>query len=84
MNRCRRFVVSGRVQGVFYRASTEAAARRLVAMMPRLRAEGLKVKAVRIDSGDLADHARKVPVMDAPTCVYRVMLLVLMALRSFD
>ena len=29
MNRCRRFVVSGRVQGVFYRASTEAAARRL-------------------------------------------------------
>jgi len=29
MNRCRRFVVSGRVQGVFYRASTEDTARRL-------------------------------------------------------
>jgi acylphosphatase len=29
MNRCRRFVVSGRVQGVFYRASTETTARRL-------------------------------------------------------
>ncbi len=29
MNLCRRFLVSGRVQGVFYRASTEAAARRL-------------------------------------------------------
>ncbi len=29
MNLCRRFLVSGRVQGVFYRTSTEAAARRL-------------------------------------------------------
>jgi acylphosphatase len=29
MNRCRRFLVSGRVQGVFFRAATEAAARRL-------------------------------------------------------
>ncbi len=29
MNRCRRFVVSGQVQGVFYRASTETTARRL-------------------------------------------------------
>jgi acylphosphatase len=29
MNRCRRYVVSGRVQGVFYRASTETTARRL-------------------------------------------------------
>ena len=29
MNCCRRFVVSGRVQGVFYRASTETTARRL-------------------------------------------------------
>ena len=29
MNRCRHFLVSGRVQGVFFRAETEAAARRL-------------------------------------------------------
>jgi acylphosphatase len=29
MNRCRRFLVSGRVQGVFFRAATEATARRL-------------------------------------------------------
>lgn len=29
MNRCRHFRVSGRVQGVFFRAATEAAARRL-------------------------------------------------------
>ena len=29
MNLCRRFVVSGRVQGVFYRASTQDTARRL-------------------------------------------------------
>lgn len=29
MNRCRHFLVSGRVQGVFFRAATEAAAHRL-------------------------------------------------------
>ena len=29
MNLCRRFVVSGRVQGVFYRTSTQDTARRL-------------------------------------------------------
>ena len=29
MNRCRHFLVSGQVQGVFFRAATEAAARRL-------------------------------------------------------
>lgn len=32
---------------------TEAAARKLVALAPRLRARGLRVKAVRLDSGDL-------------------------------
>ncbi|HSW52924.1 MAG TPA: acylphosphatase [Sulfuricaulis sp.] len=29
MNRCRHFLVSGQVQGVFFRASAESAARRL-------------------------------------------------------
>jgi acylphosphatase len=29
MNRCRHFLVSGRVQGVFFRAETESLARRL-------------------------------------------------------
>ena len=29
MNRCRQFLVSGQVQGVFYRAASEAVARRL-------------------------------------------------------
>ncbi len=39
---------------------TEAAARKVVALAPRLQAKGIAVKAVRLDSGDLADHARKV------------------------
>jgi nicotinate phosphoribosyltransferase len=33
---------------------TEVAARKVAALAPRLRAEGIKIKAVRIDSGDLA------------------------------
>ncbi len=39
---------------------TEAAARRLVPLAQRLAAEGIAVGAVRIDSGDLAAHARSV------------------------
>jgi nicotinate phosphoribosyltransferase len=39
---------------------TEAAARKVVALAPRLAAEGIAVKGVRIDSGDLAEHARRV------------------------
>jgi nicotinate phosphoribosyltransferase len=39
---------------------TEAAARKVVAMAPSLRQQGITVKGVRLDSGDLADHARKV------------------------
>jgi len=39
---------------------TEAAARKVVALVPELRAKGISVKGVRLDSGDLADHARKV------------------------
>jgi nicotinate phosphoribosyltransferase len=39
---------------------TEAAARKVVALAPSLQAKGIPVKGVRLDSGDLADHARKV------------------------
>ncbi len=39
---------------------TENAARRLVDLARRLAAEGIRIRAVRIDSGDLADHARRV------------------------
>jgi len=39
---------------------TEAAAQKVVDLAPALQAQGIKIKGVRIDSGDLADHARKV------------------------
>jgi nicotinate phosphoribosyltransferase len=39
---------------------TEAAAGKAVALAPRLQAEGIRLEGVRLDSGDLADHARKV------------------------
>jgi nicotinate phosphoribosyltransferase len=39
---------------------TEVAARKVVALAPRLRRDGIPVRAVRLDSGDLAAHARKV------------------------
>lgn len=39
---------------------TEAAAHRVVALAQELRKKGILVKGVRLDSGDLADHARKV------------------------
>ncbi len=39
---------------------TEAAAHKVVALAPSLRQQGIRVKGVRLDSGDLADHARKV------------------------
>lgn len=45
---------------------TEAAAHKVVALAPRLRAQGIAVKAVRIDSGDLAQQAREVRrILDA-------------------
>jgi len=45
---------------------TEAAARKVVALAPRLERSGIRVKGVRIDSGNLADHARKVrKILDA-------------------
>jgi nicotinate phosphoribosyltransferase len=42
---------------------TEAAAQKVVDLAPTLHAQGIKIKGVRIDSGDLADHARKVRII---------------------
>ena len=39
---------------------TEAAARKLIPLAARLQARGIAIKGVRIDSGDLAEHARRV------------------------
>jgi nicotinate phosphoribosyltransferase len=39
---------------------TEAAARKVVRLAPRLAAEGIAIRGVRLDSGDLAEHARRV------------------------
>jgi nicotinate phosphoribosyltransferase len=39
---------------------TERGARRVVALAPRLAQHGITIRAVRIDSGDLAAHARSV------------------------
>ncbi len=39
---------------------TEAAARKVVELAPRLAAEGITLRGVRLDSGDLAEHARRV------------------------
>jgi nicotinate phosphoribosyltransferase len=48
---------------------TERAARKVVELAPRLAQEGIKVKGVRLDSGDLADHARKVrQILDDGDC----------------
>jgi nicotinate phosphoribosyltransferase len=45
---------------------TEAAARKVVGLAPRLAQAGIRVKGVRIDSGDLAWHAREVrAILDA-------------------
>ncbi|MFQ5953931.1 MAG: nicotinate phosphoribosyltransferase [Kiloniellales bacterium] len=39
---------------------TEAAAEKLVAVAPRLKRRGIAIRGVRLDSGDLARHAREV------------------------
>lgn len=39
---------------------TENGAQKVVDLAPALRAQGIKIKGVRLDSGDLSDHARKV------------------------
>jgi len=45
---------------------TEAAARKVVALAPKLARDGIHIKGVRIDSGNLADHAHQVrQILDA-------------------
>ncbi|WP_303906090.1 nicotinate phosphoribosyltransferase [Thiohalomonas denitrificans] len=45
---------------------TEAAAEKVVQLAPRLKADGIAIKGVRLDSGDLAEHARRVrKILDA-------------------
>jgi nicotinate phosphoribosyltransferase len=45
---------------------TEAAARAVVRLAPELSAEGIRIKGVRIERGDLAEHARRVRrILDA-------------------
>ncbi len=45
---------------------TEAAAQKVVELAPKLGHDGIKIKGVRLDSGDLADHAFKVRrILDA-------------------
>lgn len=39
---------------------TEAAAHKVVRLAPRLKQDGITIKAVRLDSGNLAEHAHKV------------------------
>jgi nicotinate phosphoribosyltransferase len=39
---------------------TEAAAEKSIALAARLKQEGITIKGVRLDSGDLAEHARRV------------------------
>ena len=39
---------------------TERGAEHVVALAPQLAREGIEIRAVRLDSGDLAEHARKV------------------------
>ncbi len=39
---------------------TEAGAQKVVALAPILQAAGIRIKGVRLDSGDLAEHAHKV------------------------
>ena len=45
---------------------TEAAARKVVTLAPQLEHEGIRIKGVRIDSGNLTDHAYQVrQILDA-------------------
>lgn len=45
---------------------TEAAAEKVVSIAPRLQSAGIPIQGVRLDSGDLAEHARRVrKILDA-------------------
>ncbi len=45
---------------------TEAAAQKVVSLAPQLKADGIQIKGVRIDSGNLTDHAKNVRrILDA-------------------
>jgi len=48
---------------------TEAGAQKVVELAPQLEREGIRIRAVRLDSGDLGAHARKVrAILDAGGC----------------
>jgi nicotinate phosphoribosyltransferase len=48
---------------------TEEGARKVTRLAPLLKERGIRIKGVRIDSGDLADHARKVrAILDEGGC----------------
>ncbi len=48
---------------------TEAAAEKVVNLAPRLEQQGIHIKAVRLDSGNLSEHARKVRhILDQGGC----------------
>jgi nicotinate phosphoribosyltransferase len=48
---------------------TEAGAEKVAQLAPRLAREGIRIKAVRLDSGDLGEHARKVrAILDRAGC----------------
>ena len=48
---------------------TEAGAETVVRIAPQLRAEGIEIAGVRLDSGDLADHAQRVRrILDEGGC----------------
>jgi nicotinate phosphoribosyltransferase len=48
---------------------TEAAAHKVVALAPRLKADGIAIRSVRLDSGDLAALAKRVrAILDAGGC----------------
>jgi nicotinate phosphoribosyltransferase len=48
---------------------TEEGARKVVGLAQKLRAEGIPIRAVRLDSGDLGEHARKVRrILDEGGC----------------
>jgi len=50
----------------------EAAARKVVGLAPKLARSGIRIKGVRIDSGNLAEHARKVrKILDGGGLDYR-------------